>query len=50
MRNIQLKAETQYDVKTSDKYKLEDFTMDGKPVVFEESPVVIDNTKPIVYE
>jgi polygalacturonase len=50
MRNIQVETETPYDVKTSDKYELIDFTIDGKPLVFEDSPVIIDNSKPIVYE
>jgi polygalacturonase len=34
MRNIQAEAATLYDVKTSDKYELVDFTMDGQPVNF----------------
>ena len=34
MRNIQVDAETQYDVKTSDKYELTDFTIDGKELSF----------------
>ncbi|MBQ7419592.1 MAG: exopolygalacturonase [Prevotella sp.] len=50
MRNIEVNAKTQYDVKTSDKYELVDFVVDGKPLVFENSPVIIDNSKPIVYE
>ena len=49
MRNINVSAETQYDVKTSDKYELKDFVIDGKALTFEENPV-IDNNKPIVYE
>ena len=49
MRNINVNAETQYDVKTSDKYELKDFVVDGKALTFEENPV-IDNNKPIVYE
>ena len=49
MRNINVNAETQYDVKTSDKYELKDFVIDGKALTFEENPV-IDNNKPIVYE
>ncbi len=34
MRNIQVDAETQYDVKTSDKYELTDFSIDGKKLSF----------------
>ena len=34
MRNIQVDAETQYDVKTSDKYELTDFSIDGKMLSF----------------
>ena len=49
LRNIQVGAETQYDVKTSDKYELKDFVIDGKQLTFEENPE-IDNKKPIVYE
>ena len=49
MRNINVNAETQYDVKTSDKYELKDFVIDGKALTFEGNPV-IDNNKPIVYE
>ena len=49
MRNINVNAETQYDVKTSDKYELKYFVIDGKALTFEENPV-IDNNKPIVYE
>lgn len=50
MRNIQVDTDTQYDVKTSDKYDLVDFEIDGTPLVFEDSPVTNDNSKPIVYE
>ena len=34
MRNIQVEAETPYDVKTSEKYELVDFFIDGKPLEF----------------
>jgi hypothetical protein len=34
MRDIQVDAETRFDVKTSDKYELVDFFVDGQPVVF----------------
>ena len=50
MRNIQVDAETQYDVKTSDKYELIDFVIDGKPLVFEKSPEKVENPQNIVYE
>ena len=50
MRNIQVDAETQYDVKTSDKYELVDFVIDGNPLVFEKSPVKVENPQNIVYE
>ena len=49
-RNIQVDAETQYDVKTSDKYELIDFVIDGKPLVFEKSPEKVENPQNIVYE
>jgi hypothetical protein len=31
-KNIQVETKTMYDVKASDKYDLEDFTMDGQPL------------------
>ena len=34
MRNIQVDAKTMLDVKTSDKYELVDFSLDGKPLTF----------------
>lgn len=34
MRNISVEAKTMYDVKTSDKYELTDFFIDGKPKTF----------------
>ena len=34
MRNNSVDAETMYDVKTSDKYELVDFTVDGQPMNF----------------
>ena len=34
MRNISVKTETMFDVKTSDKYSLEEFSMDGKTLSF----------------
>jgi hypothetical protein len=50
MRHIQVEAETQYDVKTSDKYELIDFTIDGKPISFEKAPVTNETNQNIVYE
>jgi len=50
LRNIQVKTETPYDVKTSDKYELIDFTIDGKPLTFETSPAETDHPQNIVYE
>ena len=47
MRNIQVDAETQYDVKTSDKYELTDFSIDGKALSFDNTPVSAEQT---VYE
>ena len=35
MRHIKVAAQTKYDVKTSEKYVLEDFTIDGKVLNFE---------------
>ena len=34
MRNIQVEAQTMFDVKTSDKYELKDFFLDGQPMNF----------------
>ena len=34
LRNIQVEAETKFDVKTSDKYELQDFYVDSEPMVF----------------
>lgn len=34
MQNIQVEAKTMFDVKTSDKYILQDFTLDGQPLDF----------------
>ena len=47
MRNIQVDVETQYDVKTSDKYELIDFSIDGKALSFDNTPV---SAEPTVYE
>ena len=50
MRNIQVDAETQYDVKTSDKYELTDFIIDGKPLTFGKNPISNEQLQHIVYE
>ena len=34
MRNINVESKTMFDVKTSEKYELVDFTYDGKPLKF----------------
>jgi hypothetical protein len=34
MRNINVETSVMFDVKTSDKYKLEDFTFDGRALEF----------------
>ena len=34
LRNIQVETTTMFDVKFSDKYVLQDFTLDGKPITF----------------
>ena len=38
MRRIQVETSTMLDVKTSDKYELVDFTLDGKPLDFGPAP------------
>jgi len=38
MRNINVESQTMFDVKTSDKYELIDFTYDGKPLDFGPAP------------
>ena len=35
MRNIQVTSQTKWNVKTSDKYQLHNFTIDGQPLTFE---------------
>ena len=34
LRNIQVETNNRFDVKTSDKYELVDFTLDGEPLIF----------------
>ena len=50
LRNIQVDTPTPYDVKTSDKYELIDFTIDGKPLAFAKNPVSTEQLQHIVYE
>lgn len=49
MRNNQVEAETMIDVKTSDKYELTDFTLDGEPLTFAPAPAP-EPSKNEVYE
>ena len=42
LRNIQMETKTLLDVKTSDKYELQNFTLDGKPIDFS----AFEQTKP----
>ena len=37
MRDISIESKKQWDVVTSDKYKLTDFSFDGEPLNFEEN-------------
>jgi hypothetical protein len=37
LRNIKVDTKTMIDVKTSDKYELIDFTLDGKPLDFSKA-------------
>ena len=46
IRNCGVEAKTVLDVKTSDKYELIDFTLDGQPVDFSQFPGAKVNTKP----
>lgn len=50
MRNIQVETPTPYDVKTSDKYELVDFTIDGKPLAFAKNPVSKEQLQHMIYE
>ena len=49
IRNCGVEAKTVLDVKTSDKYELIDFTLDGQPVDFSQFPGAKVNTKPKEY-
>jgi polygalacturonase len=46
LRNNRVDTKKMLDVKTSDKYELIDFTLDGKPVDFSQFPGAKVNTKP----
>jgi polygalacturonase len=49
MRNIQVDTKTIFDVKTSDKYILENFTVDGQPLDFNQFSEATPDTAPKVY-
>lgn len=49
LRNNKMEAQTVIDVKTSEKYELIDFTLDGKPLDFTKSPKATADTAPKVY-
>ena len=49
MRNNQVEAKTMFDVKTSDKYELIDFTVDGSPIDFSRFSKATKETAPKVY-
>lgn len=49
MRNNQVEAKTMFDVKTSDKYELIDFTVDGSPIDFSQFSKATKETAPKVY-
>ena len=50
LRNINVEAQTPYDVVTSDKYELTDFTIDGRPLEFATNPEKKESHKNIIYE
>jgi len=49
MRNNQVEAKTMFDVKTSDKYELIDFTVEGSPIDFSQFSKATKETAPKVY-
>ena len=49
LRNNQVETKNMIDVKTSDKYELIDFTLDGKPIDFSDSPQATPENAPKVY-
>ena len=49
LRNIQVDTKTIFDVKTSDKYILENFTVDGQPLDFNQFSEATPDTAPKVY-
>ena len=50
MRNNRVEAETMIDVKTSDRYELTDFTLDGEPLTFAKDPTTDEPQQQTVYE
>ena len=49
LRNIQVDTKKMLDVKTSDKYELIDFTLDGQPIDFTQFAPATKETTPKVY-
>ena len=49
LRNIQVDTKKMLDVKTSDKYELIDFTLDGQPIDFSQFAPATKETAPKVY-
>ena len=49
IRNINVDAKTMLDVKTSDKYELKDFVVDGTPIDFSKFSEATPETTPKVY-
>ena len=50
MRNINVDAKTMLDVKTSDKYELVDFYLEGKAIDFSNFDEATKETTPKVYQ
>ena len=50
MRNIKVDAKTMLDVKTSDKYELVDFVVNGSPIDFSQFEKATKETTPKVYQ
>ena len=48
-RHIQVEAKTMWDVKTSDKYELRDFFLDGHPLELSQFSKATPDTAPKVY-
>jgi hypothetical protein len=49
LRNNQVDTKKMLDVKTSDKYELIDFTLDGSPIDFSQFAPATKDTAPKVY-